>query len=160
MTSFVTLLVGLAMAVGIVGTVVPFLPGLGLVVVAAVMYGFVVGWDAVGFVSLGVILVLGAAGAAARIFLADRSSTRGGAPRRSLLIASVAAVVGFFVIPVVGLLVGAAAGLVVAEYQRTHSWSAAWRSSQVTIVGFSTGVLVEMAAGVLMALVWLAWVLV
>lgn len=155
----VTLLVALTMAIGIVGTVVPVLPGLGLVLTAGVVYGFIVGWDAVGLAAVAVMLVLLVVGTLAKVVLADRSSLRGGAPRRSLLIGAAGAVVGFFVIPVAGVVVGGVGALLVAEQMRIGSWEAAWRSTRTTLLGVGAGVLVEMAAGMAMALVWVAWVL-
>lgn len=160
MTGLFTVLVALAMAVGIVGTIVPFLPGLSLVLGAGVVYGFVVGWDTAGFVAIAVMVLLLAAGSVAKYVLADRSALRGGAPRQSLILAAIGAVVGFFVIPVVGLVLGGVGALVVAEYQRTGGWETAWRSTRVTLLGVGMGVLLEAVAGVLMALTWGIWVLV
>lgn len=154
-----TVLVGLAMAVGIVGTVVPVLPGLLLVFTACVVYGFIAGWTTAGVVAIAVMGVLLGIGTLAKWALADRSSLRGGAPRRSLLIGAVGAVVGFFVIPVAGLAIGGVGALLVAEQQRTGTWQAAWRSTRTTLLGIGAGVLVEMGAGIVMALVWLAWVI-
>jgi uncharacterized protein YqgC (DUF456 family) len=160
MIGLVTVLVALTMAVGIVGTIIPVLPGLGLVLTAGIVYGFVVGWSVVGLVAITVMLVLLALGTAAKMILADRKRGRGGAPRRSLLIGAAAAVVGFFVIPVIGLAVGGVAGLMIAEHERTGAWDSAWRSTRTTLVGVGTGVLLEVAAGVGMAMVWLIWALV
>lgn len=159
MTGLLTALIAAAMAVGIVGTVVPFLPGLGLVLAAGIAYGFVAGWDATAGIALGTMVLLLLAGTAAKYVLADRSAARGGAPRRSLLLATLGAVVGFFVIPVVGIVVGGVGALAWAEYERLGAWDPARRSTLTTLRSIGTGVLVEAAAGVAMALVWVGWVL-
>lgn len=59
--SSVALLVAIAMAVGVAGTVVPLVPGLGLVVAAALVYGLVEGFGAVGVAAFVVIVLLGVA---------------------------------------------------------------------------------------------------
>lgn len=159
MTGLVTVLVALAMAIGIIGTIIPILPGLGLVLAAGIAYGFVVGWSAVGLIAIAIMLGLLVLGTAAKVILADRSTARGGAPRRSLFIGTAGAVVGFFVVPVIGLALGGVAGLLIAEHERTGDWDAAWRSTRTTLIGVGTGVLLEAVAGVAMALVWITWVL-
>lgn len=158
MTVLTTVLVGLAIAVGIVGTIVPVLPGLGLVMAAGVVYAFLSGWDAAAVTALAVMALLLVAGTAAKYVLADRSATRGGAPRRSLLLGALGAVVGFFVIPVIGIAVGGVGGLALAEYQRLGDWEPARRSTVVTLRSIGTGVLVEAAAGLAMAFTWVVWV--
>lgn len=160
MAPLVTALVGVAIAVGIVGTIIPVLPGLGLVMAAGVFYAFVSGWDAVAVTALVVMAVLLLGGTAAKYVLADRSSARGGAPRRSLLLGALGAVVGFFVIPVVGIVVGGIGALAAAEYQRLGDWEPARRSTLLTLRSVGTGVLVEAAAGIAMALTWVVWVVV
>ena len=62
-------LVALAMAVGVAGTVVPLVPGLGLVWLAALAYGLVDGFGVVGsivFVTISAMAVVGFAAAAIR----------------------------------------------------------------------------------------------
>ncbi|MCA1708963.1 MAG: DUF456 domain-containing protein [Actinobacteria bacterium] len=68
-------------------------------------------------------------------------------------------IVGFFVIPVVGLPVGAALGVFLAERSRTPDSAAAWHTTKELIVGFGLGVLAELVAGIGMVLVWVGWVI-
>ena len=154
------MLVGLAMAVGIAGTVVPVVPGLVLVWAGALVYGLLTGFGAVGVVAFAVITVLAAAGTAAGVVLPHRAAAAGGAPRRSVLLAAAAGLVGFFVIPVVGLPLGMAGGLFVAEFVRTRDAARAWASTWTTVKGFGWATLAQFAAGLAMAMVWLAWVVV
>lgn len=158
MSGLLTVLVGVAIAVGIAGTLIPVLPGLGLVMAAGIFYGFVAGWDTTGVVAVVVMGLLLVAGTAAKYVLADRSTGLGGAPRRSLLLGAAGAVVGFFVIPVVGVVLGGLAALAAAEYQRLGGWEPARRSTLTTLRGVGIGVALEAVAGVAMALTWLAWV--
>jgi len=66
--------------------------------------------------------------------------------------------VGFFVVPVVGLPLGTVVGLFAAEAYRTRALDAAWRSTLATLKGFGVSTLVQLAAGLTMAVVWVAWV--
>jgi uncharacterized protein YqgC (DUF456 family) len=151
--------VAVAMAVGIVGTVVPLLPGLLLVWAAGLAYGLGEGFGTVGAVAFGLITLLAVAGALAGWVVPQRAAGKAGAARLSMAVAAVAAIVGFFVIPIVGLPVGGLAGLYAAELQRTEDASTAWRTTRATLVGFGLATLVQFLAGVAMAIVWAAWVI-
>ena len=63
--------------------------------------------------------------------------------------------VGFFVIPVVGVLVGGVLGIYLAEYARLRDGGQAWVSTRAALVAIGVGMLVELTAGVLMFGVWL-----
>lgn len=154
------LLVGLSMAVGIVGVLVPLLPGLLLVGAAALVWALAVG-STVGWVVFAAIVVVLAMGTAAKYVLPARDLAAVGAPRSTLLIGAVGAVVGFFVIPVVGLPIGGVLGIYLAELRRQRGDAAgAWRATKVTLRAIGIGILIELAAGVTGALIWLAGVLV
>jgi hypothetical protein len=152
-------LVAVAMAVGIVGTVVPVVPGLALVWAAGLVYGISAGFGAVGVVAFAVMTLLAAAGIVAGWLVPQRAAGRAGATRLSMAVAAVCAVIGFFVVPVVGLPLGGLAGLYLAELQRTSDAATAWRTTRSTLVAFGLASLVQLAAGVAMALVWVAWVI-
>ena len=155
----VTAVVALVMAVGVVGTVVPLVPGIGLVLAAAVGYGLVEGFGTVGVVAMVVISALAVGGTVAGVVLPGRAAGRTGASRRSLVIGVVGAVAGFFVVPVVGLPLGGAAGVYLGERARTGDRTLAWRSTTATLRAFGAAALLQLAAAIAMALTWLVWVL-
>ncbi|MPY94983.1 MAG: DUF456 family protein [Acidimicrobiia bacterium] len=150
-------LVALAMVVGLAGTVVPILPGLLLVWAAAVVYGLVEGFGTVGVISMAVITVVGAAGSVAGVVLPSRAAGGSGAARSSLWLGVLGAVVGFFVVPVVGFPLGGALGIYVGEQLRTGDPRAAARATRATLRGFGAAVLVQLAAGVAMMATWAGW---
>ena len=157
--SDVAVVVALVMAVGLLGTLIPMLPGLPLVWAGALLFGLVEGMGAAGLLALGAITLLGVVGVVAKLVLPQRRTAVLGVPRASLLVAAAAGLVGFFVVPVVGLPLGAAAGLLVAERRRTGTWDAAWAATRGAVVGYGVGTLVELGAGIAMVAVWAAWAL-
>ena len=154
----VVALVAVAMAVGIAGTVVPFVPGLGLVAAAAFVYGVVEGFDGHGGVFFAVIVTLAILGILAGVVVPKRAAGGAGASRTSLLLGAVGAVVGFFAVPIVGLPLGGAVGIFAAELARSGDRGAAWRTTTATLKGFGLATLVQLGDGLLMAAVWVAWV--
>lgn len=155
----VVALVALVMAAGLVGTVVPVLPGLWLVWVAGLAYGVAEGFGVAGTVAMAVMTVLAVAGTAAGVLLPRRAAGGAGASRSSLWLGALCAVVGFFVVPVVGLPLGGAAGIFVGEQLRTGDASGAWRATVATLAAFGLAALVQLGAGLLMVLAWVGWVL-
>jgi uncharacterized protein len=149
------LLIGIAMAVGLVGVVVPVLPGLLLVWVAGVAWAWLDGGGALRWTIAAILTLLFVAGTTLKYVLPARSATGAGAPRSTLLLAAVGAVVGFFVIPVVGFVIGGVAVVFLAELARLGSPAAAWLSTRAVLVGIGIGMLVELCAATSMLAVWL-----
>jgi uncharacterized protein YqgC (DUF456 family) len=154
----VVALVAVAIVVGAVGTVVPLVPGLALVWGATLAYGLVEGFGTAGTAAFAVITALAVAGVLAGWVVPPRVAGAAGAARSSILLGAVAAVVGFFVIPVVGLVVGGVAGVYAGELQRTGSGAAAWRATRATLQGFGLAALLQLATALVMAATWAVWV--
>ena len=151
-----TLLVGVVMLVGLVGVVVPLLPGTALVLAAGVGWAVLVVDGGTGrWVVVGVMALLFVAGLVLKYALPGRHLA-GRLPRRTLLLGAAGAVLGFLVLPPLGLLLGGVAGVYLAEAQRDRS--TAWRSTVQVLKAVGLGVLAELTAGVLMVGTWLAGV--
>jgi uncharacterized protein len=154
------LVVLLVMLVGVVGVLVPFLPGLVLVWAAGIAWVWFDGHGPAHLV-VGVVLTgLLAVGIVAKYVLPARSASGAGAPKSTLLVGAAGAVVGFFVIPVVGLVVGGVAAVYLAELARLQDLGLAWRSTWAVLRGIGIGMLVELTAALLMVGVWTLAVLV
>ncbi len=152
-------LVALAMAAGLVGTVLPLLPGTGLIWAASLVYGIFAGFGRAGTAAFALMTALLGAGIVAKVALPYRSGTAGGASRASMALGASLGIVGFFVIPVLGLPLGATLGVLIAQYYQTGDWPSAWRTTKALILGFGKGALAEFAAGVLMVGCWVWWLL-
>ena len=118
-------LLAVVMAVGAVGTIVPLLPGLALIWVAGLIYGLAEGFGSVGVAAFGVMTALAAGAALAGWVVPHRRASAAGASRASVWLGVLAAIVGFFVVPVVGLPLGGVLGIYVGENLRTRDPAAA-----------------------------------
>lgn len=152
------LLVGLAILVGLAGIVIPVLPGSILIGLAVLVWAVTTGTTAAWLVFAGCAVLL-AAGATVTFFITTRRTRAAGVPQRSLIIAGLAGIVGFFVVPVVGLLLFFPLGLFLAEYVRIREPQAAWRSAVVGLKATGLGMLSELALALAAAGVWLVAVL-
>lgn len=151
-------LVAAVMVVGLVGTVVPVMPGLAVVWGAGLVYGLIAGFGTVGTVAFVVMTLLAVAGTIATYVLPHRGGKTRGAPASSMLAGVVGALVGVVVIPVLGLPIGAVTGVWLAETARLGDARKAWQVTVGVILGFGLGMLVEFSLGVLMIGCWVGWV--
>jgi len=147
------LLIGVAIAVGLVGIVVPVLPG-SLLVVAAILVWAVLTSTATGWAVFAVATVLLAAGAVVKYAVPGRRLKTAGVPNRTLLTGAALGVVGFFVVPVVGLLIGFVLGVYLSELQRVGR-DLAWPTTRAALRAVGVSILIELAAGLLAAATWL-----
>ena len=154
----VVTLAGIAMSIGLVGTVVPIVPGLALVWAGALGYGLAEGFGADGSVLFTAITVVALLGEVAGLVLPHRAAGGAGASRTSMLLGAAVAVAGFFIVPVVGLPLGGALGIYLGEHLRTRDAGTAWRATVATLKGFGLAAIAQFAAGVTMVLLWLGWV--
>ena len=146
-------LIGLVMAIGLVGVVVPVIPG--LLLVAAAGLGWAILADGAGpWIVFGVMAAVLVVGTVAKYVLPSRTLRQAGAPASTLVLGAVGGIVGFFVIPVIGLLVGAVAGIYLGEARRLSDSRAAGRSTLATLKAIGIGLLIELLAGVLAVAIW------
>ena len=153
-----TLLVGLVMVVGLVGVLVPVLPGTALVLAAGVGWAvLVVDGGTARWVVVGVMAALFVAGLVLKYLLPGRRLS-GELPRSTLLLTAVGAGVGFVVLPPLGLLLGAVVGTYAAEARRLGPGAPARESTVRVLKAVGLGVLAELTAAVLMVGTWLVGV--
>ena len=149
----VTVLAGVLLAVAAAGVVYPGLPGSLLAIVTLLVWAWAMGsWAAWVAALIGVVLCV--AGWSASAVLTGRKMKQLQVPAWSVLVAVVAGIAGMFLIPVVGLFVGFAAGLLVSELVRHRDLREAWRSGLAALKALGTGVLVELLLVCVAAAVW------
>ncbi|MDO5669829.1 MAG: DUF456 domain-containing protein [Corynebacterium sp.] len=134
----------LLLVVGVLGTIIPILPGslltIGTLLVWAWVLGSAASWTA-GLIGIALAVV----GMSASAILTGRKMRREQIPRGPVLFGVVVGVVGMFIVPVVGLFLGFALGLLLAEYARRRDLAAAWRSSVEAMKSMGFGMLIECA---------------
>jgi uncharacterized protein len=154
----VTVLCGAAILVGVAGTVIPVLPGSFLIGLGLLGWAIWGGEGTTGWVVFGIGMVFVLAGMAASAVLAGRKLKQHRIPSRSVALGIVLGIAGMFIIPVVGLFVGFAAGLLLSEVQRTRNVRTAMITSWAALKATGLGILVEFGLACLAASTWLVGV--
>jgi len=154
--SGVEVLVALVIAVGVVGVVVPVLPGSVLVVAGVLVWaidlGTPTGW-AVFAVATGFVAV----GAVVKYVVPGRRLKEAGVPSSTMMLGGLLGIVGFFVVPVIGLVVGFVLGVYLSELARVGRASA-WPATKHALTAVGLSLLIELAASLLAAATWVAGV--
>jgi uncharacterized protein YqgC (DUF456 family) len=152
----VTALCGVAIVVGILGVMVPVLPGLVLCWAGVLVWAIFADRGPGRWVVLALATAIALLGTVVKYAWPGRHLKRSGVPNTSLLAGGVLGVVGFFVVPVVGLLLGFVLGIWLAERIRLADSRQAWPSTRHALKAVGLSMLVELAAGLIIGLTWVA----
>jgi uncharacterized protein YqgC (DUF456 family) len=147
-------LVGLVMLLGLLGVLVPGVPGQAIVW-AAVLWWALSDTSGTAWLVLLVATALLLVSQVLRPLLPSRRTRRVGAPRRTLAVGGVFAVVGFFVLPLIGGVVGFVGGVYGAERHRLGSHRDGWASTRTLMRGAGAPLLVELYACLLAVAAWI-----
>jgi len=158
MDSIVEVVVGVAIVIGVIGVVVPVLPGV-LLVWAAIAVWATERQDSVGWIALGASTAFLTVGQVAKYVLPGRQLGRAGIPGRTTVAGVVLGLVGFVVLPVIGLPLGFVLGIYLAERARLRTHAMAWPSTRQALRAAGWSILIELATALLMAAAWLVGVL-
>ncbi len=150
-------LVALAIAVGLAGILVPLLPGT-LLVYAAIAVWAVVERTTTAWVVLAVVSAILGAGMLVKYLWPARRMRAAEIGGRTMAAGAVLGLIGFFVIPVVGLVLGFVLGVYLAELAQRRDQRRAWASTVHAVKGAALSVGVELGAGLSATAVWVAGV--
>jgi uncharacterized protein YqgC (DUF456 family) len=148
-----SVLVAVVIAVGAAGVIVPLLPGALLVLAVIVVWGLVEGGTAAWLVVVAAAVLLLAA-QLLKYLIPGRSLRDAGVPTSTLAVGALLGVVGFFVIPVVGLVVGFVAGVYAAERRRLRDHASATSATMSAVKAVGLSMAIETAGVLLAAAVW------
>ena len=151
--------VGLAIAAGIVGIVVPVLPG-ALLAWAAIAAWAIADGSPTGWAVLAAATALIGGAQVVKLLVPGLRLRDAGVPRRSIITGLLLAGLLLFLIPVVGLFVGFPLGVYLAERWRLGRHVRAWNSTSQALRAMGLSMAIEVSATALAAGVWLAAVLI
>jgi uncharacterized protein YqgC (DUF456 family) len=147
--------------VGLVGVVLPLLPGTLLIWLTVFFYFLVeraLGFAAIDPISFAAITILALGAGTSDIWLPLLGARRSGSSKRAMVAGLVGGLIGTFVLPIplVGTIVGYAAGILLGEYQKHGDWDKALRASAGGIAGWGIATVLQLVAGfvILILFVW------
>lgn len=149
----------LIVAVGLVGTVTPGLPGMPLVLAGIALFTLGSGFGVVGPLEFAGLVLLGLLGMGLNLLGNLVGARKLGASRIGMLGAVVGLLIGLFTLGPFGIVLGPLAGAVVAELLAGRELHAALRSGFGVLIGYLLGSLAEVLIALVMAgwFVWRTW---
>jgi uncharacterized protein YqgC (DUF456 family) len=145
--------------IGLLGLLVPIIPGLVIIWVAALGYGLSAGFGILGWIMFALITVLMIVGSVIDNVLMGTKAHESGAPWWVVLIALVAGIIGNFFLPVIGGILAALLALFLVEFIRRKDAKKALTSMKGMVVGCGWAIAIRFIMGVFMIGFWLIWAL-
>ena len=143
------------MFIALLGELVPFVPGVALIWLIALVYAIAEGFTNIDPIAMIVLSVIALPGITADIWVSGLGARVGGASPWSILASLLGTAIGFFVFNLPGALIGAFVGLVTVELFRAKDWQQALKASSGWVVGWLLSTVVQVAVGLIMiAIFW------
>lgn len=152
---WITVGCAVAMVVGLIGVVVPVLPGLPVCLGAVVVWALFAdaGWGKWLIVGLSALWLV--VGVVVKYAWPGKRMLASGVPNWSIVVGGLAGLVGFFVIPIVGLPIGFVVGVWGMEAYRLGGFKQAWPGTKEALKAVGLMMAVELLFGILIALTWI-----
>jgi uncharacterized protein len=148
-------LAGLAIVVGLLGIVIPVLPG-AILVLAAILVWALVEQTTSAWVVLGIAAAAILVTQVLKFVLPERHLRGQGVPWTTSLVGAGVGLVGFFVLPVVGFPVGYILGFFGVEFARQRAAGPAWSTTKAALKAAGMSAVIELAGALVAAYAWVA----
>lgn len=152
-------IIGGIMLAGLAMLLLPILPGLWVMWLAALVYLVVTGIDLSGGILFGIITILTIIGGLMDNIMMGANARGSGASWLSIGVALVGVIIGSILLPPLGGLLFGMAGIFLVEYFRIKDWRKALESTKGLALGCGWAVVARFGFGVLVMVVWLIWAL-
>jgi uncharacterized protein YqgC (DUF456 family) len=157
--TIVLILTLFVMLVGLIGIVLPVIPGTVLIFVAAFFYALAEGFQTIGWPTLVVLGLLAAVATSADIWASAVGAKLGGASGWSVVIGLVGGLVGFVLFSLPGAIIGAILGVLLTEVLRVGDWRQALKAGSGWVLGWVVSTVLQLGIALTMAAIFVWQVL-
>ena len=134
---------------GIIGIIIPMIPGILLIWLAVLTYVWTNGMETIGWANFIIITLIALVTGTSDFWMSLMGAKRGGASGRSFLFGAVGAIIGSFIFPLLGTIIGYAVGILLGEYQKRGDWNQALKASMGGVAGWGVATAVQLGGGLL-----------
>lgn len=143
----------LLMFVGLVGIVMPFLPGTPLILAGAIVYAFATDFAVIDGWVIAILALICVAAELLEYVAGAIGAKKYGASTAGVYGAIIGGIVGIFTMGIVGILIGPIIGAIAGELLSGNSGPKAIRAGFGTIIGAIGGMILKVIAGVMMIVI-------
>lgn len=140
---------------GLVGTLIPIIPGVLLMWLTVFIYAWADGFTAVSTASFVIITLIALFTGTADIWLTLVGAKKGGASLKSMLIGTLGAIVGSFILPILGTIAGYIAGVLLGEYWQHGDWEIAKKAGLGGLAGWGIATVIQFIGGIFILIIFL-----
>lgn len=146
----VLVVTAILMLAGLLGTIVPMVPGVPLILAGALLYGIVDGFQTVGWPTLAVLGLLTLIAVSADLWASSAGAKMGGASGCAVVLGMIGGIVGFLIFSLPGAILGAMLCVVLTEVARQNDWKKALKAGSGWLAGWVLSTLLQAGIGVSM----------
>lgn len=147
------------MLVGLVGVIIPILPGIFMIWLGVAVYVWRDNFETLSIATFLFISFIVIFAGLSDIWLPLFGARKSGAAKRTLFTGLLGAIIGSFIIPIVGTIVGYAVGVLLGEYHKRRDWDAAWHASKGGLAGWGIATIIQLVSGFLVIFIFVMAVL-
>ena len=148
--------------IGLIGIILPILPGTLLIWLAVLAYAIVEGFEAIDWYTFSIITIIALVTGTADLWLSLLGSKKGGASWEAMVVGVIGGIAGFFLLgsllPIVGNLIGGivgySIGVLIGQYLKHREWKIAAKATAGGLIGWGIATVIQIAGGVLMAIIF------
>lgn len=148
--------------IGLAGVLIPLLPGSLLIWITVAVYAAAErlnGFAAIDGVTFAVITVIALVTGLSDLWLPLLGAKVTGSSPRSLIYGVVGGLIGTFIIPLLGSIIGYVAGILIGEYRRYGDWDKALRAGWGGLAGWGIATAIQLGGGLLILIIFVWQVL-
>jgi len=142
------------MLIGVIGTVLPVIPGTILIFLAALVYALVEGFQAIGWPTLVVLGILTIIATTADLWASSLGAKMGGASGWSVVVGLLAGLVGFLFFSLPGAILGAVLGVLLIELIRLGDVKQALKAGSGWAIGWILSTVFQLGVGLVMVAIF------
>lgn len=151
-------IVALIMVVGLIGIVIPVLPGLFLIVIGVLVWS-IEQQSSAGWWVLGLTIALYAACLVLEFLIPGKRMRAAGVKTSTLLMGVLVAIPCAIIIPVLGAFIGFPLGIFLVELSRRGGRAQAWAATKHALKAVGLNILIEFVTAVIVIALWIAAVI-
>lgn len=147
---------------GIIGTLIPILPGMFLVWVTVLLYALFErtnGFMAVDLASFVIITIIALVTGLADVWLPLLGGTVRKTSKRAMFLGLLGGTIGTFIAPLLGTIIGYALGILLGEYHKVRELPKAFRASLEGLAHWGVGTVIQFAGAILIFIIFIWQVL-
>lgn len=150
----------LVMILGLLGSLLPLLPGPPIIWLGAFFYAWRTNYQQIGWITLGSLALLAIAAVTSDIWVGALGQRKAGASGWASLGSAVGGIIGLFIFAIPGMLIGSIIGALLPDWQRWRDGQHIRSVSVRTLKNWLVSALVQASLGLIMIVVFIVRVVI